>query len=107
MALKAIAKMSPNIHAVVANICIIQWNLTLLNHRNRTMPRGKRRMNEPPRQTAWMIIRTGTEDGSGLTFMSAVPEMVGMVVELVFVVVMSTKNIPVHIVLVGFDSVVF
>ena len=62
-------------------------------------------MNEPPRQMAWMIIRTGTEDGSGLTCMSAVPETVGMVVELVFVVVMSTKNIPVHIVLVGFDSV--
>ena len=64
-------------------------------------------MNEPPRQTAWMIIRTGTEDGSGLTFMSAVPEMVGMVVELVFVVVMSTKNVPVHIVLVGFHGVEF
>ena len=65
-------------------------------------------MNEPPRQMAWMMIRTGTEDGSGLTFMSAVPEMVGMVVEeLVFVEVMSTKNIPVHIVLVGFDSLIF
>ena len=99
------AKRSPNIHAVVAKICIIQWNLTLLNQRNRTMPSGKRRMNEPPRQMAWMIIRTGTEDGSGLTLMSAVPEMVGMVVEeLIFVEVMSTKNIPVHIVLIGCDG---
>ncbi len=48
-------------------------------------------MNEPARQTAWMMIRAETEDGSGLTFMSSLPEMVGMVVEeLVFVVVMST-----------------
>ena len=62
-------------------------------------------MNEPPRQMAWMMIRVGTEDGSGLTFMSAVPEMVGMAVEeLVFVVVMSTKNTPVHVVLVGIDN---
>ena len=83
--------MSPSIHAVVAKICIIQWNLTLLNQRNRTMPRGKRKMNEPARQMAWMIIRTWTDDGTGLAFISAVPEMVGMVVEeLVFVVVMST-----------------
>ena len=65
-------------------------------------------MNEPPRQMAWMMIRTGTEDGSGLTLMSAVPEIVGMVVEeLVFVEVMSTKNIPVHIVLVGCDGLRF
>ena len=65
-------------------------------------------MNEPPRQTAWMMIRIGTDDGSGLTCMSAVPEMVGMAVEeLVFVVVMSTKNVPVHIGLVGFDSLKF
>lgn len=54
------------------------------------MPKGKRRMNEPPRQRAWMIIRTWTEDASGLTFMSAVPEMVGMAVELSAVLVMST-----------------
>ena len=65
-------------------------------------------MNEPPRQMAWMMIRTETEDGSGLTCMSAVPEMVGMVVEeFVFVVVMSTKNIPVHIVSVGFHTLRF
>ena len=89
-------------HAVVAKICIIQWNLTLLNQRNSTMPRGKRRMNEPPRQTAWMMIKIGTEDGSGLTFMSAVPEMVGMAVELASVFVMSTKNTPEYTVLVGF-----
>ena len=98
------AKISPNIHAVVAKICIIQWNLTLLNQRNSTMPKGKRRMNEPPRQMAWMMIRIGTEDGSGLTFVSAVPEMVGMAVELAAVLVMSTKNVPEHTVLVGSNS---
>ena len=65
-------------------------------------------MNEPPRQMAWMMIRTGTEDGSGLTLVSAVPEMVGMVAEeLVLVEVISTKNIPVYPVLVAFDSQIF
>ena len=64
-------------------------------------------MNEPPRQMAWMMIRTGTEDGSGLTFMSAVPEMVGMAVELASVLVMSTKNTPENTVLVGSDSLRF
>ena len=54
-----------------------------------------------------MMIRIGTEDGSGLTFMSAVPEMVGTAVELAAVLVMSTKNIPEHMVLVGFDSLRF
>lgn len=102
------AKTSPNIHAVVAKICIIQWNLTLLNQRKRTMPRGKRRIKEPPRQTAWMMMRTGTEDGSGLTLMSAVPEMVGMVVEeFVFVEVMSTKNVPMRRVLVRCECLRF
>ena len=65
------------------------------------MPKGKRRMNEPPRQRAWMMIRTWTESASGLTFMSAVPEMSGMSVELAAVLVMSTKNVPEHMVLVG------
>ena len=65
-------------------------------------------MNEPPRQMAWIMIRTETEDGSGLTLVSAVPEMVGIVVEeLVFVEVMSTKNIPVHLVLVGCECLRF
>lgn len=39
--------------------------------------------------------------------MSAVPEMVGMAVELASVLVMSTKNIPGHKVLVWFDSLRF
>ena len=68
------------------------------------MPKGKRRMNEPPRQMAWMMIKTWTEDASGLTFMSAVPEMAGMSVELAAVLVMSTKNTPEHVLLVGLDS---
>ena len=54
-----------------------------------------------------MIIRTWTEDASGLTFVSAVPEIVGMAVELSAVLVMSTKNIPERTALVGFDSLRF
>ena len=48
-----------------------------------------------------MMIRILTEDASGLTFMSAVPEMVGIAVELAAVLVMSTKNIPERTALVG------
>jgi hypothetical protein len=53
-----------------------------LNQRNATTPRGKRSRNAPVRQTAWIMMRVGTELGRGFTLMSELPEIVGKALEL-------------------------
>lgn len=93
--LRATATARPIMQITVAIACSIQCSRKELKNLSKLTPRGKRTTKEPPRQIAWRITKAPTDPGRAVVARFAVPEMVGMEVEVVSVAVIFMKNVPV------------